>query len=131
MRHLSAWVLAGTVLAGAALGEDQAPWPAPTEAEIRATIEREMGAVYLSESSRRLYGYTGVSIEMTAPEIGPLAQKHLSYDKAEEPAWPVKTVVTATAHRADAAPQVDIRGEGEIWYFYQTAEGSWTYKLGS
>lgn len=129
MRLFSA--IAAITMAGQAWAAEPAPWPAPTKDEITATIQREMESIYLSETNRSLYHYTGVTVSLTDPVVGALAYRNLSYEKAEEPVWPVKTVVTTSATREGrTTSEVDVRGEGETWYFFQR-DGVWSYKLGS
>ena len=132
MRRAIATTVIGLLAPVAIALAQVAPWPAPTQDEMLASIRKGMDATYLSENGRSIWGNTGITVALSEPKIGRITSRQLHYGKPAQPAWPVRVAATVTVTSSKRATEVKVWGGGpsDVWLFHKNDFDEWVYKIG-
>jgi hypothetical protein len=106
---------------------------APTEAEVKETIEKKFTENYASD-----YGnakFDKVRIEFTGPvQVGRQVKKEVNSTDGVQSVWPVKAPVKITVTYSNN-PSVRTVQRGvksdDVFFFYRDAFDAWTFRTGS
>ena len=107
--------------------------PQPTKAEMLEAINKGMNETYLSESSKSVWGNTGITISTTEPKIGQLTSKQMYSGKMAQPVWPVRIAVSVTVTSSKRATETIVWGgkPADAWFFHKNSFGEWAYRIGT
>ena len=124
--------ICGSLVTTGCSGKSSATGP-PTEAEIKATIEKAFKETYGQD-------YGGAKLkEVTitfpsAPQIGSQTKTQVGRGEEARPVWPVKIPVKITVTYSNNPSSRNVeRGvkSDDVFFFYKDAFNAWNFRTGS
>src|SRR4051812_14023931 len=105
---------------------------APTDAEIKATIEKSFKETYGVDYGMAKFDKVTITFS-GAPQIGGVVNKQMGRGEDAQPVWPVKIPVKIKVTYSNNSTVRDLeRGvkSDDVFFFFRDAFGAWNFRTG-
>jgi len=125
-------ILSGSLLLSGCSGKSKTGG-APTESEIKQTIEKSFRETYGVDYGMAKFDKVTITFP-AAPQVGAVVNKQMGRGEEARPVWPVKVPVKIKVTYSNNSTVRDLeRGvkADDVFFFFKDAFNAWNFRTGS